>query len=144
MRTILIFLALFLVALFVATNWPAIIAPADLRIAWYTVRAPIGLVLLGVLVTVTLTFLLYLGTWQASILLESRRSAKETQALRALADEAEASRLTALGTSIQRELDLLSERLVASESALRGDIHDSGNSLAAMLAEIDDRMKLGR
>jgi len=71
---------------------------------------------------------------------------------RTLADQAEASRFTALGTHLDEELrrleaqaatrhETLSQRINALEQALRAHIDQAGNSLAAVIGELDDRVE---
>jgi len=86
-----------------------------------------------------------MAVWQGSILLETRRYSKELQAQRTLADQAEASRFTELRGFIQGELAQLNQRIAQSHEALRSELKqelsDSSNSLAAHLAEMDDRLQ---
>jgi uncharacterized integral membrane protein len=116
-RSLLALLAAVLLAAFVVLNWPAFIAPTALAIGPLHFEAPLGLLMLGLLLLVTVALLVQMAFWQGAMLLETRRQARELQAQRQLAEEAEASRFT----------------------ALRTEIRDSANSLAAMLAELDDR-----
>jgi hypothetical protein len=90
-----------------------------------------------------LVFALYMAVWQGSILMDTRRHTKELQAQRALADQAEASRFTELRAVLQAEMAQLAQRLDASQQVLRREIQDSGNSIAAVLGEMDDRFKTG-
>ena len=89
---------------------------------------------------------------QAGTLLESRRQSRELAAQRELADKAEASRFTDLrqmlegefarlkGTNTSGQPGELLERLNRMEAALRQDIHDTGNGLAAHIGELEDRL----
>jgi uncharacterized integral membrane protein len=138
-RTLLVLLVIALIAGFAAINWPAFTTPTTLSLGMSTVEAPLGLAMLGLLVAITLAFAIYVAVWQASILMETRRHAKELQAQRALADQAEASRFTELRGVLHAELEQLEQRIAATQDALRAEIRDSTNSLAAMLGEIDDR-----
>jgi uncharacterized protein YlxW (UPF0749 family) len=138
-RTLLVLLVIALIAGFAAINWPAFTTPTPLNLGMSTVDAPLGLAMLGLLVAITLAFAIYLAVWQASILMETRRHAKELQAQRALADQAEASRFTELRGVLQAEMEQLEQRIAATQESLRAEIRESTNSLAAMLGEIDDR-----
>lgn len=133
LRTLLLLLFIALIAGFAALNWAAFATPVPLSLAVTTVEAPLGLVMLGLVVLVTLAFLGYVAVFQGRLLLETRRHAKELQAQRQLADQAEASRFTELRSLLQAEVLRL-------EGALRGEVRDSANSLAAMIAELDDRV----
>lgn len=136
LRTLLLLLFVALVAGFAALNWGAFAAPTTLNLGVAAVEAPLGLLMLGLVVLVALAFLGYVALFQGRLLLESRRHAKELQAQRQLADQAEASRFTELRTLLQAEVLRL-------EGALRGEVRDSANSLAAMIAELDERISGG-
>jgi uncharacterized integral membrane protein len=133
LRTLLLLLFIALVAGFAALNWTAFTTPVPLSLGVTTVEAPLGLAMLALVVVVALAFLGYVALFQGRLLLESRRHAKELQAQRQLADQAEASRFTELRALLQAEV-------VRLEGALRGEIRDSANSLAAMIGELDDRV----
>ena len=141
MRTLFLALVLLSVAVFVAVNWSAFTAPTRLSLLVTAVEAPVGLVMLGVVVLVVLAFGAYLVVWQSAILLESRRQTKELQVQRTLADQAEASRFTELRVIVHDELERLADRMTQALDALRAEIRDHANSLAATIAELDDRMQ---
>lgn len=83
----------------------------------------------------------YMALWQGTILAESRRHAKELQAQRELAEQAEASRFTDLRTTLLAETARLAEHITAANEVLRTEIRDNANSLAATLGEMDDRLR---
>lgn len=139
-RTLLVVLVVLLLAAFAAVNWSAFIAPTRLSLVVTSFDAPIGLVMLALLVLLVLAFAVHMALWQGAILLESRRHAKELQAQRALADQAEASRLTELRSLVHDEIGRLADRIAKSQDDLRTEIRDNANSLAATIAEIDDRL----
>ena len=97
-----------------------------------------GLVMLGLLALVVLGFAAYMAFWQGTILMETRRHGKELQAQRELADQAEASRFTELRAAMQTEFAKVGERLGQAQDALRQEMRDSSNSLAATIGEIED------
>lgn len=133
LRTLLLLVFIALVAGFAALNWTAFTTPVPLSLAVTTIEAPLGALMLGLLALLALAFLGYVALFQGRVLLEARRHAKELQAQRQLADQAEASRFTELRVLLQAEVTRL-------EGALRGEIRDSANSLAAMIGELDDRV----
>ena len=141
MRTLFFALVLLSVAVFVAVNWSAFTAPTRLSLLVTTFEAPIGLLMLGLVILVVLTFGVYLVVWQSAMLLESRRQTKELQAQRTLADQAEASRFTELRDIVHDELEGLANRMTQMQDALRTEIRDNANSLTATIAELDDRMQ---
>jgi DNA anti-recombination protein RmuC len=152
LRTLFLVLALGALALFTAANWSAFIAPTTLSVIFATIEAPLGLVLLSVVVLLTALFLIYVVYLQSSVLFETRRHARELHAQRELAEHAEISRLHDLRSSLEAQLQCLgkrteqaktelSARLVQIEGDLRQSIEQCQNSLAASIAEIDDRVE---
>lgn len=114
LRNVVLLVVLGAVALFAALNWRVIIAPTTLSLGFAEVQAPLGLVLLVVLAVVSALFLFYLVYLQSTVLLEHRRHARELEAQRELADQAEASRFTELRTLLEARLDQMENSLAAS------------------------------
>ncbi len=142
-RTLLVIVAIFLLAAFVALNFNAFTASAPLNLLVTTVEAPPALIMLVILALGGLAAAVYMALWQAQILVESRRHAKELQAQRQLADQAEASRITDLRSAITEQSARLAERLNVTQEALRREIHEQASSLAAMIGELGDRPGAG-
>lgn len=151
-RTILLLVVVGLVAVFAALNWNAILAPTTLSLGVSEVQAPLGLIMLGLIVLLTTLFLMFIVYLQTSVLLEARRHAKELQANRELADQAEASRFTDLRSYLETELQSVAERDAETRAAvlekidtvdrdLRFLIEQSGNTLAAYIGELEDRIE---
>ena len=152
LRTLLILIVLGAVAIFAAINWKAFMAPTTLSVVFATVEAPLGLILLAVVGLLSLLFLLYVVYLQSSVLMENRRNARELQAQRELAEQAEASRISQLRSFLESELSRLGEKteeskvvvlakLEALERELRSVVEQSGNTLAAYIGEIEDRLE---
>jgi uncharacterized integral membrane protein len=152
LRTLLILIVLGAVAIFAAINWKAFMAPTTLSVVFANVEAPLGLILLTVVGLLTLLFLLYVVYLQSSVLMENRRNARELQAQRELAEQAEASRIGQLRSFLESELRRLGEKteestvvvlakLEALERELRSVVEQSGNTLAAYIGEIEDRLE---
>jgi len=139
-RTFIALLVIALIAAFVILNWVAFTTPTTLSLGLSQFEAPLGMVMLGLLAVVVLGFATYMALWQGTILVETRRHTKELQAQRELADQAEASRFTELRIAMQAEFAALGERLSKAQDALRQEMRDSGNSLAATIGEIEDRL----
>jgi ABC-type multidrug transport system fused ATPase/permease subunit len=150
LRTLLILAVLGLILIFSALNWSAFIAPTVLSLGFTSVEAPLGLILLAIVALLTLLFLVYITYLQSTVLLESRRHARELQSQRELADQAEASRFNQLRALIQTELEklageteqsksLLLTRLDQIERDLRAALEQTGNSLATYIGELEDR-----
>ena len=150
LRTLSILTVLGLIALFSALNWSAFIAPTVLSLGFTSVEAPLGLILLAIVALLTLLFLVYITYLQSTVLLESRRHARELQSQRDLADQAEASRFSQLRAFMETELEklageteqsksLLLTRLDQIEQDLRAALEQTGNSLAAYIGELEDK-----
>jgi len=141
LRLLVVLVLLALLAIFVAFNWSVFVAPTQLNLGLLSFDAPLGLAMLGLTVTLSLVFIVYMAVWQSKILVDARHQAKELQLQRTLADQAEASRFIELRTVMLAEFEQMAERLKQSQDALRLEMRDNVNSLAAMLGEIDDRGK---
>ncbi|MEP7301776.1 MAG: LapA family protein [Caldimonas sp.] len=142
-RTLILIVLVALLAAFTALNWAAFVTPTSLSAGVTTFEAPLGVVMLAIVVGMALLFAGYMAFWQGRLLVEARRHAKELQAQRTLADQAEASRFTELRTALTGATERLEARFEATRDALRTEIREATNSLAAMIGEVDDRAKRG-
>jgi hypothetical protein len=152
LRTVLIIFVLAALAFFVAMNWNAFMAQTTLSLGFTSIEAPLGLVLLGITGILTLLFLIYLVYLQSSVLIETRRHGRELQSQREIADRAEESRFQQLRSAMEAQLrDLENQgkdssaaiiaRLDELERQLRSTVEQSGNTLAAYIGEIEDRVE---
>jgi uncharacterized integral membrane protein len=150
-RTLLLLLVLLVVILFAALNWTAITTPTVLSLLVTTVEAPLGLIMLGMLVLLTGLFAVFAGYLQTSTLLEARQHTKELQAQRKLADQAEASRITELQNLLNSSLLKLEQqslenrqathaRLDLLEQNMRAALTQEGTTLSAYIGELEDRL----
>jgi uncharacterized integral membrane protein len=153
-RSLLLLLVLVVIATFAMLNWGAFMASTTLSLGVAEVQAPLGLIMLGLIAFVSAVFLVFLVYLQASILLEARRHARELQANRGLADQAEASRFTELRGFLDVELKRLASvdaesraavlaRLDLLDQGLRLALQQSENTLSACLGELEDRLESG-
>lgn len=149
--TLILLFILLLIAAFSVLNWGVFMAPTEVSLGFTTVQLPLGLFMLGLLVLVCALFLLYVVYLQASALLDTRRHTRELRSNRELADQAEASRFTELRAFLEAGLDrqaaqqgdtqaALLARIEQLEQALRTVVEQNGNSLAASLGELEDRL----
>ena len=156
MRTLYLLLALVaaLLAAVATLNWEVFITPTDISLGFGQVAVPLNLMLLGLLVLLSVLFLVHAVYIQGSALMETRRHTKELQANRELADKAEASRFTALREFIAAEMtrqearqteaqQQLLVRLTELAQASHTLTEQTGNSLAASLGELEDRLERG-
>ena len=152
LRTVLILAVLGVLVIFVAINWSAFTVPTALSMLFATVEAPLGLILLGIVALLTALFLVYVLYLQSSVLMENRRHARDLQAQRELAEQAEVSRFNQLRYFLEDELRKLTDKNEASrvgiiarldqlDRELRAAVEQSGNALAAYIGEIEDRLE---
>ena len=93
-RTALLLAVLVGLGLFAGLNWAVFTAPTDLNLLFARVQAPLGAILLVVVVAVTLLYAALLAWLETAALMEARRAARELEAQRRLAQKAEAARFT--------------------------------------------------
>jgi len=141
LRTVVVIFAFLLVAVFVAINWSAFVVPTTLSLAFTSVEAPLGIVMLGVLVLFSLGVAIYMALWQGRMLFDLRRHTKELHEQRALADQAEASRFTELRGVIHAEIERLATQLVMNQAAIEKEVREQSNAISAAVAELDDRLR---
>ena len=152
LRTLAIVFVLGLLAVFALLNWSAFLAPTTLSLGFASVEAPLGLILLAAVGLITALFLVYVVFLQSASLMDTRRQARELQTQREIADHAEASRFEQLRTAMEAELEELRNQAADSklsvlarlddlERDLRAVVEQSGNTLAAYIGEIEDRLE---
>jgi uncharacterized integral membrane protein len=152
LSTLFLLLILTIIAIFAAINWTVFITPTELSLGFTTILIPLGLAMLGLLVLLTVSFLGFIVYLQTSALLETRRHSRELQTSRELADKAEESRFNELRSYIETELLKLTNQHTQSnpdvmtkieqlEYNLRTSIEQSGNTLAAYIGELEDRLE---
>ncbi len=146
--TIALFTMLFLFALL---NWTVFSAPATLSLGLMKFDAPVGLFMAGVVVVVSLVYLVFAMGLRTAALMDARRQGKEVTDARRLAGEAESSRVATLATRLEGDITRLEgritaesastkERIGASEATLTAALEDAHNRLAATLGELQDRL----
>jgi hypothetical protein len=151
-RTLLLVALVLAVVLFAALNWTTYMTPTALSLGVTTVQAPLGFVMLCLLAAACALFLAWVIWLQGSVLLETRRQAKELQAQRDLADKAEASRFTELRQYVGAELTRVGQsagetrsallaRIDALEQRQRAALEQTSNTLAAFIGELEDRIE---
>lgn len=147
MRLVL-WIVLAVIAFFGFLNWPVLNAPVSLWLGMTTITAPLGTLMLVLFGVVVLLMLIE----QSAALAETRRYGRDLDAQRKLADQAEASRFTELRTYLSGELARSEQRSIEVQStliarvdqverSLRTALDQQGNSLAATIGELDDRLE---
>lgn len=151
-RTLFLIFVFLSIGAFAVLNWGAFTAPTTLTLGFAEVQAPLGLVMMAVVVLLTGIFLLYLVYLQTTVLLEARRSAKDVRNHRELADKAEASRFTELRSFLESEMKRQTEinakahatvmaKFEQLDQDIRQAVEQAGNSLSASIGELDDRIE---
>ncbi len=132
-----------LLAAFSWQNWAVIRGPIDpetgalatpSRFLWLDLAVSPGMVLLAASALLAVLYLLYTTQVRTSGLVESRRWAREVEAARKLADEAEASRFEQLRGDLETRFEAL-------DTGLRHEMDRSHNVLVAHIAEFEDHMR---
>jgi uncharacterized integral membrane protein len=139
-RTWLALGVLIVAAIFFGLNLTVFSAPVKLNLLLTSVDAPIGAVLLVLLGLVTGAVVVYVGAWQTTFAREFRRQSRELESHRTLAAQAEASRYTELTLLMKAEMARSTTHVDAALEGLRTELRDTEQSLAATLAEFDDRV----
>ena len=151
-RTILLILAIVLVAAFVALNLEEFTHVSVLSLGFTTIQVSLGLVMLVLLAAAIVLFLGSALYMQSTNLLEMRKHTRELNTQRELADKAEASRFTELQNFLaaqavaeqQREAATaaaLTEHFAQQQQALLARIEQSDNTMAAFLGQLEDKFE---
>ena len=152
-RTIVLVVAILLVAGFAALNWTEIVRPAPLLIGPATVsNAPLGLILLALLGITLVLFLISSAAQRTQSLIDYRHHQKTLEAQRELADKAEASRFVDLRQHLDSHLKEMRERdaiaasefdkaMVQSRRDLQVQMEQMNRMLTARLNELEHRLE---
>lgn len=147
----LILVGFFLFGIFILANWSALAAPATLSFVAFSFEAPLGLLLLGIILVFAAVFVVYVLILRTTMLMDARRYARELKAQQQLAETAEASRLSELRSQLNHEFAQLRETADQSriyfstqvekvEEALRNLIEETSRSQLAYIGEVEDKL----
>ncbi|MGJ7489522.1 LapA family protein [Variovorax sp. ZT4R33] len=137
---ILLFVVLVIAAL-AALNWGTLATPTLMSLGFMQVTAPLGVIMLGLTVLLSILFVAYVIYLQGSVLLETRRHTKEMQVQRDLADKAEASRFTELRNFLEAQENTHMSRNAERHAALIARVEQLENTLAAHVGQLEDRLE---
>lgn len=151
-RTFIFILGCLLIAGFTALNLAEILRPTTIQLGFSQIEAPLGLVLLGTLLTALAFFLVAMLVFQTGHLIELRQATKEAKEQRNLADKAEQSRFTELRQWLQTQEQqqrlreeaqhqALWARVDALEQSLLTRLDEGHNGLSASMGEMEDRLE---
>jgi hypothetical protein len=122
-RTLVVLAVLVFTGLFALLNWTQFTTPTTLNFGFFELAAPLGMIMLGLVALLSVVFIVWALSMQATLLVESRRQAKELQAQRELADRAEASRFTELRDFIAAEFARTHDAVMTRIGLLEAEQH---------------------
>lgn len=131
-RTLTVIVVLVLLGLFAGLNWPAFTAPTTLNLLFAKVQAPLGLVMLGVILALTLLYVLFSLGVEASALIEVRRYARELYQVRKQLENEEESRFLQLKGFLEAEFARQGETQAQLSKALSAGFGELRQGLEAM------------
>lgn len=151
-RTVIFLVGFVLIASFAAINMTEILRPTTINLGLSQTEAPLGLILVGMLVAAVCFFFVVILLIQTSHLFAMRQVNNDAKQQRDLADSAEQSRFTELRKlllSQEREQQQREEtkhqsqlaRLAELEGKLSTKLEESHNGLAASIGELEDRIE---
>lgn len=154
-RTILLVVAILLVAGFAALNWSEMVRSTPLSFGILVADAPLGLILMGLLVLTLLLFLASAAAMRTQSLMDYRNHQKTLEAQRELADKAEASRFVDLRNHMDQHLKAMRERdaiaasevdkaMMQSRRDLQAHMERMNRMISARLDEMEQRLAGGR
>ncbi|CAN5216022.1 hypothetical protein BH10PSE16_BH10PSE16_19480 [soil metagenome] len=150
-RTVILVIAILLIAGFVALNVDEFTRVSVLSLGFTTIQVSLGLVMLALLIATLLIFLASTLYMQSKHVLEARTHTRELNVQRELADKAEVSRFTELRAFLeaqvvaeqQRETALgtvLADRFAQQQQVLLARMEQMDNALAAYMGELEERL----
>ena len=141
-----------MLAVFTAANWQVLTTPAPLSFVAFSIEGPLGVMLLGVSLLLTLLVVVYALLLRTTWLMESRRINRQLEEQRELAEKAESSRISALIDLIERKFNenlvsnsevskTMTDRIELMELNYTQKIEDVASSIMAHLGYLDDKLK---
>ena len=144
MRTRLTLLLIAIAAMtgFALLNWSELVRPVQLSWGWRVGEAPLGLILLAVLVLSWVGFLIGSAYLETRYQLASHRSSKVLEAQRTLADKAEASRFTELRTYLESQAAVAVQREAALAARLENMVRTEHGEVVAHIDRLSAKLAL--
>ena len=154
-RTLLLVIAIVLIAGFVALNIDEFTRISTLNLGFTTLNVSLGLVMLALLIAATVIFLASTLYMQSKNMMESRNLSRELTTQRELADKAEASRFTELRAYLEEQTlaaqrresalgTVLADRFAQQQQVLLARLEQSDNTLSAHMGQLEERLMLKR
>ncbi len=132
-RTMLLLLVLILMAVFLIINWTALSTVMTVNLVYTEIQAPLGAIVVGSFVALTLILLIYMVWQQASVTMELRAAYKEARNAREVADHAEKSRF-------QESNRLMGERLEKLEALVTTRSDEMLSCVQKQTVRLDERI----
>lgn len=120
LHTVILVLVLFLVLLFAGINWNLFARQDSINFIFFSVEAPLGVIMLGAVGVLSIIYLLFIGRLEVSSMMEARKSNKALEEARELAMSKEKSRITELQNAISRQIEAFGERFESLEKKIKG------------------------
>ena len=108
-RTLFLVVVLALITIFVALNWNQFLTPTTVTLLFAKIQAPLGLIMLGLVILLTLVFFVYALYLRSSAFVTQHKISKDLKEARELAEKAEQSRFTELKVLIETEFKKLKD-----------------------------------
>ncbi|MCW8814479.1 MAG: LapA family protein [Chlorobium sp.] len=134
LHTIILVLVLFLVLLFAGINWGLFARQDSINFIFFSIEAPLGVIMLGTLGVLSVLYLLFIGRLEVSSMMEERKSNKALQEARELALSKEKSRITELQNTISGQIGAFGERFGTLENKIMG----VADKFAGVESKVDD------
>jgi len=149
---VIIAIVFVILAVFTAANWQVLTTVTPLSFVVFAVEGPLGVILMGVSLFLTLLVVAYALLLRTTWLMESRRLNRQLEEQRELAEKAESSRIATLQEMLKNEFENLNTslhkvgdtnlaRIETAEQSLAKTIEDVGNSIMAHIGYLDDKLK---
>lgn len=113
LHSIVFALVLFAVILFAGVNWGLFSREDTISFVFFSVRAPLGVIMLGIVGVVSLLYMVFIARAEISGLVEVRKKNREIEEARTLAMNSEKSRVTEMQNMVAGRMDELGGELIA-------------------------------
>jgi hypothetical protein len=151
-RTILLVVAILLVAGFAALNWSEVTRTSPLLFGPVVADAPLAGILLAILGVTLVLFLISTAAMRTQSLLDYRQHQKTLEAQRELADKAEASRFVELRQYLDNHLREMRDRdaiaatefdksMLQTRREMQAQMEQINRTVAARLNELEHRLE---
>lgn len=135
-RTLFLLLILSVITIFIWLNWNEFLTQTTLNLWIEKVQAPLGLVMLGLLVLLALIFFIYALYLRATVFIKERQITKDLKDARELAEKAEQSRFTELRELIETENKKLTTNNTGLFEAILAKLNKFDNDFFSALNEL--------